>query len=216
MKIQALPAPKDHCLLHHLSWHAAAANLIRDGENMGRKSSGSSGSGACGDGSNVVKEQIGVYPLDGLAIQWDNMPEVRDRLRGGDNLLKHWDHVQKAIVNSHVGKVVENLRVNAFVLRPLFEIMAKNDQKSPCIDKLQDEVKLLFTRMKITFTKHQDRIYQDSWAIRRMCTLAKSQVFRDGPPKETTAYSDKMLFFFMFVFYMEAFAKQISLTVPNP
>lgn len=155
---------------------------------MGRKSSSSSGSGASKGGSNVVKEQIGVYPLDGLAIEWDNTPQVRDRLRGGDHLLKHWDHVQKAIVNSHVEKVVENLRVNAYVLLPLFEIMRKNENKSPCIEKLQAEVALLFTRMKITFTKHQDRIYQDSWAIRRMCTLAKSQVFRDGPPKETTAH----------------------------
>lgn len=157
---------------------------------MGRNSSGSSGSGVSRDGSNVVKEQIGVYPLDGLAIQWDNTPEVRDRLRGGDHLMKHWDSVQKAIVNSHVGKVVENLRVNAFVLRPLFEMMSKNEQKPPCIEKLMDEVTTLFTRMRITFTKHQDRIYQDSWAIRHMCTLAKAQIFRDAPPKEL---SKKML-----------------------
>ena len=120
---------------------------------MGRNSSSSSGSGVSRDGSNAIKEQVGVYALDGLAIQWDNTPEVRDRLRGGDNLMKHWDSVQKAIVNSHVGKVVENLRVNAFVLRPLFEMMRKNEQKSPCIEKLMDEVALLFTRMKITFTQ---------------------------------------------------------------
>ena len=151
-----------------------------------RSSSASSGIPRDSNGSPLVptKEQV-TWSLDGLAVAWDNDPLVRDRLRSdGCRLLKNFDAKLKQAVDAPIEIKVENLRVNACVLSPLFKMMSQHERSSPCVEKLQLQVADLFNRAKVVYTKHGDRVYQDTWAIKRLCTLGKSQQFRGCPPKE--------------------------------
>ena len=122
--------------------------------------------------------------MDNLAITWDNTEAVRERLRSGCHLMRAWSPELSQELDIFVDKSVENIKINAPVLSPIFKLVKENDRTTPCIDRIMVEVASVFARCKVQFTKHQDRIYQDSWAIRRLCTYAKAQQFRDGPPKE--------------------------------
>ena len=124
------------------------------------------------------------YPLEGLYLRWDDDPAIRDRLRDGGHLMQHWDSKSKSAKNMFVEKLVENLRLNARVLSPLFRIMSNYERAQPVLDNLMQQISLLFDRSKVKFTLHGDRIYQEACAIRRLCALAKAQVFRKGPPKD--------------------------------
>ena len=143
---------------------------------------GERGGGDHGSGSSNEKDMR--FPMDNLHLDWDNHGEIRARLRNGGTLMKHWDTKQRRETDVYVEKLVENLRVNSCVLSPVFKLMAKHDRALPCIDNLMQQVDKLFDRSKIRFTNHQDRVYQETWAIRRLCSLAKAQVYRDGPPKD--------------------------------
>ena len=152
---------------------------------MGRSRSSSSGVSYDPDSPNCPKPQAPGYPLDDLAAEWDNTPEVRDRMRAGGHLMKAWNPTLMSATDDFFDHTVENIRANACVLSVVFKKMAQHEREIPSIDRIMDQVRDLFQRCKVTFTKHQDRIYQDSWAVRRMCTYAKAQRYRDGPPKET-------------------------------
>ena len=145
---------------------------------------GSPGGGGPGDGSDGGHEPLRRYPLDPLYLDWDNDKDVRDRLRAGGHLLVHWDPASKKTQNCFVEKTVENLRVNACVLRPLFKYMAQYDRALPILDTLMEQITKLFERSKIRFTLHSERVYQEAWACRRLASLAKAQVYRHAAPKD--------------------------------
>lgn len=176
---------------HNPSCAAAAANqsllsLRHFVEAMGRSSTGSSSSGCGGmpteqpSPSEVTRR----YPMESLSLQWDNSSEIRDRLRSGHHLLRHWDNKRKMATDSYVEKTVENLRLNHFVLQPMFEIVGRNDRALPILDNLMEQISKLFERSKCTYRLHGDRVYQEAWAIRRLCSLAKQQIFRRKPPQD--------------------------------
>ena len=147
---------------------------------------GGGGGGPGGDPSDdsSSSEPFRRYPLDGLYLRWDDDPTIRDRLRDGGHLMQHGDSKTKSAKNMFVEKLVENLRLNACVLSPLFQIMSKYERAQPVLDNLMQQISFLFDRSKVKFTLHGDRIYQEAWAIRRLCALAKAQVFRKCSPKD--------------------------------
>lgn len=130
--------------------------------------------------------------MDGLAEKWDNDAKVRERLRDGNHLMQCWNSTLLQGTNEFVGHSVDNIKVNSFILSPVFKMMSQQpDRASPSINGILEQIGELFRRAKVTFSKHSDRIYQDGWAIRRLCTYAKAQKFRDGPPKESIMRDDK-------------------------
>ena len=147
--------------------------------------SSSSGRSVDQDSPNHPREQPLGWPMDDLALRWDNTPEIRERLRDGHHLMMAYSPEVGQLVDVLVDKTVDNIKANRAVLSPVFQMMSEHDKQSPCIDRVMEQVSALFTRCKTTYSKHKDRVYQDSWAIKRLCTYAKSQRFRDGPPKET-------------------------------
>lgn len=200
--------PSHHCTSHRPSHlpscaEAAASQVVSKVEVPGPSILGffmprSSSSGMPRDSNGApmvdVKEQVS-FSLDGLAVAWDNDPLIRERLRSdGGHLLKTYDAKLKQAVDGQIEIKVENLRVNACILSPLFKMMSQNERASPCVEKLQLQVADLFNRAKVVYTKHGDRVYQDSWAIKRLCTLGKSQQFHGSPPKENIKTKNVLLY----------------------
>ena len=178
-------APHQQEAKHLLSCTAAAAGqggVWRVGA-MGR-SSYSSGVSQDPDSPSYPKEQSPGWGMAGLALSWDNTPDVRTRLRNGNHLMMRWDPLLCIQTNELVETSIESIRINSFVLQPVFKMMAAHGRSSPTIDAVMEQVDELFKRVGVQFTKHKDRVYQESWAIRRLCTYAKAQRLRKGPPKE--------------------------------
>lgn len=151
----------------------------------------SSGSGSRGPreetdspGSEARGERVGTWAMDILAPAWDNTPSVRERLREHKSLLRGWDNTSKSESNAFVDKTVVNLKINAIVMKPLFHLMRDQDRTLPSLDRLMEQVKLIYERLQLKFNNHGDKVYQDAWAIRRLCQVAKKEINRPLPPKD--------------------------------
>lgn len=114
----------------------------------------------------------------------DNTPSVRERLREHKSLLRGWDNTSKSESNAFVDKTVVNLKINAIVMKPLFHLMRDQDRTLPSLDRLMEQVKLIYERLQLKFNNHGDKVYQDAWAIRRLCQVAKKEINRPLPPKD--------------------------------
>ena len=116
-------------------------------------SSRSSGSGTPRDNvegeGEVSKDRVGNWSMDDLSATWDNCPLVRERLRGGNQLLMNYDEKKHVATNSYVDKTTASLRLNHFVMSPLFKLMAKNEKTLPNIDRLLQQITVLFERSKL-------------------------------------------------------------------
>ena len=125
----------------------------------------------------MSKARTGRYSLENLARVWDDTPEVRERLREGHHLMRHWCNQTKKDTNDPVTSIVANLKLNHFVLKPVMTLMRANSHLIPCVDNLMEEITVLFQRCKLQF--NGDRVYHEAWAVRRLATLAKSQLWKD-------------------------------------
>ena len=116
-------------------------------------SSRSSGSGTPRDNvegeGEVSKDRVGNWSMDDLSATWDNCPLVRERLRGGNQLLMNYDEKKHVATNSYVDKTTASLRLNHFVMSPVFKLMAKNEKTLPNIDRLLQQITVLFERSKL-------------------------------------------------------------------
>ena len=152
-------------------------------------STGSASSGHSGPSSptssSSSSERVGNWDMENLALDWDNCPVIRSRLRDVSYLMKQVNE-KGDLVDQFCEKTVANLRANDAVLSPVFKLMAVNDRTLPSLDKLMEQIQKLFVRSKVTYNKHGDRIYQDAWAIRRLCSLGKAQLHRSTWPKDIT------------------------------
>ena len=122
--------------------------------------------------------------MDTLAQSWDDTPAVRERLRQHKSLLRGWDNTTKSESNVFVDKTVVNLKINAIIMKPLFHLMRDQDRTLPSLDRLMEQVKLIYERLQLKLNNHGDVIYQDAWAIRRLCQVAKKEINRPLPPKD--------------------------------
>ena len=131
---------------------------------------------------SVRSDKSSRYSISGVAAQWDDEPEVRLRMRNNDHLLKHWDSKKGAETNDDVSRNVANLKLNYKVLSPLLKKMTQNGHFLPVIDNIMEEVRNLLTRCKV---QHDgERVYREGWAIKKLLSLAKSQMWKDRNPKE--------------------------------
>lgn len=133
--------------------------------------------------------------MDELAVTWDNCPLIRERLRGGHNLNMNYDQEKHVATDSYVEKTIPSLKLNHFVVSPLLKMMAANDRTLPNLDRLLQQVTYLFERSKVNLgTKRGDRIYQEGWALRRLCGVAKKLLYRPSLPKDQGgAYHEKCI-----------------------
>jgi len=158
------------------------------------KSAGSASSGSGGpppsshedDNQETVKDRVGNWSMDGLADAWDNCPLLRQRLRGGGNLLQNFDSEKHVATNGYVDKTVPSLKLNHFVMAPILKLMGENGKTLPALDRVLHQIGVLFDRSQLNLgAKRGDRIYQEGWAIRRLCGVAKKQLYRTSPPKDS-------------------------------
>ena len=115
-------------------------------------------------------ERVTDYSFVGLAETWDNIPEVRKRLRSKFNLLVHHDPKLQRYSNLKVEQTVWNVRANAAVLTPVVKIV-KEQNGLPCIDRLMEQVAKVFNDN--SFPVPESLIHSQSWAIRHLISCTK-------------------------------------------
>ncbi|CAJ1372108.1 unnamed protein product [Effrenium voratum] len=128
-------------------------------------------------------EKAAPYDLSGVSESWDDTALVRQRLREGNRVLMHWDGLLHKEVNEYVERTNSNVKLNREILTPLLKLMSQNDQLLPQIDRVMEQMGLLYQKAKVSVS--QETIYQESWAIRRLLTTAKSWQYKDHPPKDS-------------------------------
>ncbi|CAK8997593.1 unnamed protein product [Durusdinium trenchii] len=132
------------------------------------------------------------YPLDGVYQDWDNMAEVRKRIRWNKNLIQHVDPQTSQPTNEYVEKTLANLRENRVQLKPMFHRTRAHQLQLPMIDGVIEEIRNLYMASKITVS--YDFLYQQAWAVRRMLSLAKNTLLYKKYLSE-----DRSLFFICFL-----------------
>lgn len=155
-------------------------------------SSGASSSGLSSSGTPSPRSQTsqsdseqggGHYSLDGLATTWDNSEIIRDRLREHQQLTRSFDVKSQKLVDQYVERSLVNLKHNVEVLSPVLKLMQANKGVVPAIDRIIEQVDILYKKAKHPGGKG-DRLYQEGWAVRRLCAYAKSITYKPHPPKE--------------------------------
>ena len=128
------------------------------------------------------KEDSQMSWWDGLSLEWDNNPSVRERIRAGQRLL-----LPHPIMNETDGQVdrsVHNARYNKVVLIPALQRWGQHeDLATPSVDYLYVEVdKLYKSSMRNDMTVKE--IHNEAWALRKLMGLVKAQVSKIKPPTE--------------------------------
>lgn len=101
----------------------------------------------------------------------------------------HYDHVSQREIVAYVDKTVANLKLNNFVLSPLLKLMRENDRTLPSLDRLIEQMGKVYECSRVRVEKHGDRLYQESWGLRRLCVLPKKEFNRPNPPKDRDTYT---------------------------
>ena len=110
----------------------------------------------------------------GLAVKWDNLADIRQRMRAGMNLLVQYDRKLKRNVDSpgSIEKTVANAKVNHSVLRPVARLMAS--QRVLHIELLEAEVGQIFSIYnKMVSPK---TLSDQAWGIRHLIQVVKGTV----------------------------------------
>ena len=108
----------------------------------------------------------------GLALTWDNMPAIRQRMRTGYNLVIHYDAKLKKATNFEVEKNIMNVKANFHVLHPVCRLYANGLVN---IDDLESEVKQIYSiYTALISSKHH--ISKQAWAIRYLIQVLKGTV----------------------------------------
>ena len=117
---------------------------------------------------------------EGLWLDWDNTPQVRDRLRAGKALVLPNPILQSDGV---VERSVHNCRWNKVVPLPALMrwVAHGSGDASPGIDFIFTEVEKLYKQNNRQVTVSE--IHQDAWAIRKLMGLVKAQVTKLNVPK---------------------------------
>lgn len=119
-------------------------------------------------------DKVSSYSLSGLHVEWDNVPEVRDRLREGQHVFRHVDMEQNKVTDGYVEKILPNVRANRLQLRPVLRLMSQHRLHLPSIDSLIEEVRALYRCSKVSAT--YDTLYHEAWGCRRLLSLAKNSL----------------------------------------
>ena len=116
----------------------------------------------------------------GLALKWDNNPEIRQRLRSGKNLLVHFDAKMNIITNTTVEKTMANVKVNSMVLEPVCRMIRENGLT--VIDDLEHEVKQIFSMYNMLVAPKT--VISQAWSVRYLIQVLKGSVKSEKGNKE--------------------------------
>ena len=137
------------------------------------------------------KERVGQYSLEGLALAWDNTPTIRQRLRQDQHFLVHYDSkLKRTVYKCDVAKTIPNARANRWALQPLFGLMRHNSMLLPSIDRLVQQVQLLYSTSLVTCSG--DTAYHEAWSLREMLTLLKAEGQRCTRPDKPRKVKDRV------------------------
>ena len=115
--------------------------------------------------------------VEGIAKQWDEYEEVRDRIRGGGGIL-HPD--------SSGGEDVKTAALNYEVLAPMMARMASSRKMGhPPVDKLRVEVEQLFTMNKRVPLPPFGDLHKMAWRLRFLACWVKMKTRRAEPSKDS-------------------------------
>lgn len=115
----------------------------------------------------------------GLAIKWDNIPEIRHRMREGYNLLVHYDAKMKKCMNCDVERTIQNVKANIHVLGPVCKMISTDGLL--IIEDLEYDVKQMFSLYNVLAS--EKTISKQAWAIRYLIQVLKHSVKGDkGDP----------------------------------
>ena len=117
-----------------------------------------------------VSRAVGSYSLQGLALEWDNCPHIRARLRKNMNLLIHRCPKTQQDTNHKVEKNMFNVRSNAEVLKPVLRLIREHGAL-PSLDHLIEEVENVFGLHSMVFCN--DTVRDQAWAIRHLIQSLK-------------------------------------------
>ena len=160
----------------------------RKGSSGGASSSGhadspSTRAGCSGSTSPwSAKQRVGNYDLENLSKKWDDDSVIRERIRNGFHLCRHWDHETKQETDTYVECCVDDARVNKLVVAPLLRLMKDNDLLLPSIDRLIQAICLFYEVGKKP--RSLEHCYQQAWSLRRIIQNVKSHCYIDTPPQD--------------------------------
>lgn len=112
------------------------------------------------------------YSLQGLHDEWDQVPELRKRVRQGDHIFMHYDGETGRLTNRYVERTLNNVRFNREELAPLCRRVRAHGLVLPMIDAVIEEIRTLYSCAKVTVA--YDTLYQEAWACRRLLSLGKN------------------------------------------
>ena len=127
-------------------------------------------------GQDELPDQV-AQDFKGLALVWDNTPEIRQRLREGGNLMVHYDNKLKKETNFSVEKNTCNVKANKAVLKPVCQ-MIRRCGKLPDIEVLEHQVDQMFSLHNVSL--EYKTLRDQAWSIRHLISTLKSSV---RPPK---------------------------------
>ena len=102
--------------------------------------------------SRSPKSRVGDFSLEGIPLQWDNDPTVRERMRENQNLCLAYNESTGQTTSTFVDATISNLKLNASVLKPLVVLMKENDRQLPSIHALITAVENYFVLAKLSRT----------------------------------------------------------------
>ena len=109
--------------------------------------------------------------VSGLAEEWDQCDDIRDRLRGGEGLI-------------HNEAVLEDVRgcvLSSSLLVPILTRMSLKDSKPlPPITELRVEIEKLFVKNKRVSSPEQlEEVVKASWRVKKFCGFVKMKTRRE-------------------------------------
>lgn len=122
--------------------------------------------------SDALKPLVGTYDLTGLALTWDDVSNLRTRMRQSLNLVAHFDPKFKKLSCHEPDRSVANVKANADVLSPLCRIIFRHSGQLPHIDKLAEEIRIFYSisEQKIGIEKAR----KQAWSIRHLLSVLKN------------------------------------------
>ena len=107
----------------------------------------------------------------GLALEWEQNPDVRDRLRTKKTLLVHGENEDFCSPNR------QNAVSNAIVLGPVLERISRDKEKKlPHLDDMQIEVTRVMEKCGLNAAEKQ--VYTASVELKRLASFMKRRVRR--------------------------------------
>ena len=154
----------------------------------------------------------------GLALKWDNIDAIRQRMRDGYNLLIHYDEKLKKATNQEVEKTTVNVKANYFVLAPVCQMMFAHGLVN--IDGLEQEVKQLYSMYNVL--ANEKTVGKQAWAIRHLISVLKQSIKADKTDRTKPKRCPKdslydVMYYFVFGFFLGCpNANLVSLPAGNP